>query len=70
MCSSDLRNIALLVQPFMPESTGKILDQLVIPADQRSFAFTGSRGQLHAGVQLPKPSGIFPRFVEEEQGAA
>ncbi len=68
--AETIRNVALLVQPFMPESAGKILDQLVVPQEQRTFAFVGPRGQLHSDVQLPKPSGIFPRFVEEEQGAA
>src|SRR6202142_2550371 len=37
-----LRQVAILCQPFMPESAGKLLDLLAIPADRRGFAAFGA----------------------------
>jgi methionyl-tRNA synthetase len=57
-----VRRLAILAQPFMPESCGKLLDQLAVPADKRQFASLGE--PLAGGKALPKPMGVFPRFVE------
>jgi methionyl-tRNA synthetase len=66
-----LRHLAIILQPFMPDSTAKILDQLAVPETARTFAFL-NRGEsltdensLEPGTPLPKPEGVFPRFVEE-----
>jgi methionyl-tRNA synthetase len=59
-----MRPVATVLQPFMPGSMGKLLDQLGVPADGRDFAALG--GALAAGTVLPAPQGIFPRFVEAE----
>ncbi|MEQ8654239.1 MAG: methionine--tRNA ligase [Kiloniellales bacterium] len=59
-----LRMIALLVQPVMPTSAAKLLDQLSVPAEERTFSHF-NKG-LKSGIELPKPKGIFPRYVEEE----
>jgi methionyl-tRNA synthetase len=58
-----LRQLAILIQPFMPGSMGKLLDQLAVPADARDFAALAK--PLQPGAALPAPAGIFPRFVEE-----
>ena len=63
--AETIRCVALLVQPFMPDSMGKMLDQLSVPQDQRSFDTLNAAGALKAGTPLPTPSGIFPRYVEE-----
>ena len=42
-----------------------MLDQLAVPADARTFAALGEEGALKAGTALPKPEGVFPRYVEE-----
>ena len=39
------------------------LDQLGVPADLRDIA--GLASPLPAGLVLPAPAGVFPRFVEE-----
>ncbi|MDP1909928.1 MAG: class I tRNA ligase family protein, partial [Hyphomicrobium sp.] len=65
--AETIRRVTLLAQPFMPDSTGKILDQLAVPADARAFA-TFDR-ELAAGTELPKPQGVFPRFVEPAAAA-
>lgn len=60
-----MRQIAILVQPIMPDSAAKLLDQLKIPVDQRSFEFLGSKHRLKSGVRIDKPEGVFPRFQEK-----
>jgi methionyl-tRNA synthetase len=58
-----LRRLAILIQPFMPGSMAKMLDQLAVPEDARSFAALDRA--LVSGIKLPAPVGVFPRFVEE-----
>jgi methionyl-tRNA synthetase len=55
-----VRIAALLVQPVMPESAGKLLDLLGQPAEQRTFSAIGTR--LAPGTALPPPTGVFPRY--------
>ncbi len=57
-----LRQVATVLQPFMPDSMGRLLDQLGVPAAARSFAALAV--PLEEGVSLPPPRGIFPRHVE------
>jgi len=54
-------------QPVMPDSMDRMLDQLAVPANKRAFAALDE--QLVPGTPLPKPEGVFPRFVEEDDGA-
>jgi methionyl-tRNA synthetase len=56
------RRIALLVQPVIPTSAGRLLDQLGVAPEARQFADLGVR--VAAGTPLPAPSGVFPRWVE------
>jgi methionyl-tRNA synthetase len=58
-----LRRVGLLIQPYVPQSAAKLLDLLAVAADSRSFAAFDAG--LVAGVPLPPPQAIFPRFVEE-----
>ncbi|HLN25597.1 MAG TPA: methionine--tRNA ligase [Patescibacteria group bacterium] len=62
-----IRQLAMILQPVMPDSMARMLDQLAVPADQRSFASYGER--LVPGTPLPKPEGVFPRFVDPEETA-
>jgi methionyl-tRNA synthetase len=55
-----VRIAALLVQPVMPESAGKLLDLLGQSPEQRSFASVKTR--LEPGTALPAPTGVFPRY--------
>ena len=70
-----LRVSAILLQPVIPGSMGKLLDLLGVPADRRSFAaleagdargHLGAPHRLEPGGALPAPSPIFPRYVEPE----
>ncbi len=66
--AETIRRVTLLVQPFMPDSAARILDQLAVPADQRTFAAFDR--ELAPGTALPKPQGVFPRFVEAVKAAS
>jgi methionyl-tRNA synthetase len=68
--AETIRHLALLTQPYMPEASGKILDQLAVPEDARSFASFGADHALLPGTELPKPEGVFPRYQDEEGGGA
>jgi methionyl-tRNA synthetase len=55
-----VRIAALLVQPVMPDSAGKMLDLLGQPDDRRALNAVGAR--LVPGTALPPPTGVFPRY--------
>ncbi|BBY31644.1 methionine--tRNA ligase [Mycolicibacterium sediminis] len=59
-----VRIAALLVQPVMPTSAGKLLDLLGQDGDARTFAAAATR--LTPGTELPAPQGVFPRYVLPE----
>jgi methionyl-tRNA synthetase len=61
-----IRQVAILSQPVMPTSCGQLLDLLGVDADARDFSKLGEAGRLTSGIKLPKPSGVFPRYVEKE----
>ena len=63
--AETIRHLALLVQPLMPQSAAKILDQLAVDGDDRTFAAIGPEHALETGADLPKPEGVFPRFVDD-----
>ncbi|NQY81721.1 MAG: methionine--tRNA ligase [Alphaproteobacteria bacterium] len=59
-----LRQIALILQPFMPDAMARMLDQLAVPSDQR--AFVDFAKPLVTGNPLPSPSPVFPRLTPPE----
>jgi methionyl-tRNA synthetase len=61
-----VRQIAILLQPFMPESAGKLLDLVAVATDKRDFASLGEAGRLVAGTALEAPKPVFPRYVAPE----
>ena len=66
--AETIRRVTLLVQPFMPDSTARILDQLAVPPEKRVFA--AFHQELVSGTALPPPQGVFPRFIEPAAPAA
>jgi len=66
--AETVRQISILLQPFMPESAGKLLDLLGVPADRRDFTALGATGRLQAGTPIDKPTPVFPRYVAPEEG--
>jgi methionyl-tRNA synthetase len=59
-----IRQIAILAQFVMPESSAKLLDSLGIPKGARDFAALGGATRVKPGVALPAPTPVFPRYVE------
>ena len=58
-----IRAISTVLQPFMPGSMGRMLDQLAVPEEARSLA--ALEAPLPGGIVLPAPAGVFPRYVEK-----
>jgi len=58
--AETIRQLAILIQPIMPESASKILDQLSV--ENRGFDQLGEAGRLAVGSLIPKPTGVFPRL--------
>jgi methionyl-tRNA synthetase len=67
--AETIRQIAILVQPFMPGSAAKLLDLLAIPTAERNFAALGGDRRIAGGISLPPPGPIFPRYVDSEASA-
>ena len=63
-----IRRIAMMTQPFMPDASAAILDQVAVAEDKRSFADLDTL--LVAGTPLPAPQGVFPRHIETEEAAS
>ncbi len=63
-----IRQIAILAQPFMPDSSGKFLDLLGVPADERAtFARLGGGHRTCPAVRrCRRRHRSFPRYVEPE----
>ncbi len=63
----SIRQIALVLQPYMPDSCARMLDQLAIPVDRRTFEFMDAAHALVCGTPLPRPEGVFPRLSDEAE---
>src|SRR4249920_3202474 len=61
-----LRQVAILAQPFVPASAAKLLDLLAIKLDERDFDALKPPARIMAGLTLPPPGPVFPRYVEAE----
>ena len=57
-----IRVVATLLQPVMPDSMRRMLDQLGVAPEARTFAALAT--PLTDGQSLPPPQGVFPRYVE------
>lgn len=64
-----IRCITIAVQPVMPGSSAKILDQLKVPETERLFAHIAGDYALKPGTAIDKPEGVFPRLHQEEEAA-
>ena len=65
--AESIRCIAIMLQPFTPDAASKLLTQLAISQNKRSFKYliSGQGGELVSGDLLPKPEGVFPRLVAD-----
>ena len=62
-----IRQVAILCQPFMPDSSARLLDSLSVAEEARQFDQLGSAGRLASGADIAKPQPVFPRYVEPEE---
>lgn len=62
--AETVRRVAILTQPFMPDASARLLDLVAVPGDRRAFADLDA--PLAPGTALPKPQGVFPRYVEAD----
>ena len=67
--AETIRYLALLMQPYVPDSAARMLDQLAVPPTQRTFVCLSPNHALRPGTALPKPEGIFPRYALEDEGS-
>jgi methionyl-tRNA synthetase len=58
----SIRYIGIFLQPFVPDSASKILDQLDMDQNNRTFAHLSRSYAIQSGKVLLQPSGIFPRI--------
>jgi methionyl-tRNA synthetase len=65
--AETIRHLAILTQPFIPGAASKLLDQLAVPEAARRFAALET-APLIPRTPLPKPAGVFPRFLEAPAG--
>ncbi|GMI44458.1 hypothetical protein TrCOL_g1796 [Triparma columacea] len=58
-----IRRVTIAFQPVMPESTGKILDQMAVPEEDRMMKDIANDDKVvPEGTSIPKPQGVFPRI--------
>ena len=61
-----IRNIGILIQPFIPTSADKLLSQLGISDSERQFECLGEQFRIKSGTKIEQPQGLFPRIQEEK----
>ena len=59
--ADTIRTLATVLQPFMPATMARLLDQLGVPETQRTLIALGTP---MSSAPLPPPTGLFPRWVE------
>ena len=67
-----LRIVAVLISPFMPNTTPRIWEQLGLTGDLASFRLADAQkwGALPAGTKVTAPVALFPRIEEKEEAEA
>jgi methionyl-tRNA synthetase len=67
-----IRVIGVLIQPIMPGSAARILDQLALSPAERGFhtITRETAWPIAPGTPLPVPKGVFPRIEVAASGAA
>jgi methionyl-tRNA synthetase len=60
--ADTVRRIAIPMLAFVPASAARLLDQLAVPADQRTLSAALKANSLLANTDLPAPQGVFARL--------
>ncbi|MBM85768.1 MAG: methionine--tRNA ligase [Rhodospirillaceae bacterium] len=59
-----IRYLAILMQPIVPTSAGRMLDQLGVGIGARDFRCLTEAHRLSPGIKLTKPTPVFPKYTE------
>ncbi|WP_137153631.1 methionine--tRNA ligase [Rhizobium sp. FKL33] len=57
-----VRQIAVMLQPYVPASAEKLLDLFGDSVTSRDFASLGANGRVKSGVTIAPPTGVFPKY--------
>lgn len=68
--AETIRCLGIAIQPIMPQSAAKLLDQVAAAEEDRTYAHIAPAHALKAGVELPVPTGVFPRIQADEEKVA
>ncbi|WP_449395825.1 methionine--tRNA ligase [Devosia riboflavina] len=60
--ADTVRRIAIPMLAFVPASAARLLDQLAVPADQRTLSAALNANSLLTNTDLPVPQGVFARL--------
>jgi methionyl-tRNA synthetase len=60
--ADTVRRLAIPMQAFVPASAARLLDQLAVPANERTLEAAGKANSLLANSELPAPQGVFARL--------
>ena len=60
--ADTVRRLAIPMQAFVPASAARLLDQLAVPANERSLVDAARANSLLANSELPAPQGVFARL--------
>ncbi|MBI2552580.1 methionine--tRNA ligase [Candidatus Uhrbacteria bacterium] len=63
--AENLRHIAWMLLPFMPETAGKIFEQLGVPREtsERTYEQAKEWGGLKSGTKIERGDSLFPRLI-------
>ena len=64
-----IRQVSILVQPFMPQAAAALLDQLKIAPENRGFDKLAGTRRDDLPVTIEKPQAVFPRYFEPDSEA-
>ncbi|KFL32571.1 methionine--tRNA ligase [Devosia riboflavina] len=60
--ADTVRRIAIPMLAFVPASAARLLDQLAVPADERTLSAALNANSLLTNTDLPVPQGVFARL--------
>ncbi len=68
--AETVRCLGIMLQPVMPSSCERLLDQVGVDKDQRQFAHISADYALAPGYEIEKPEGVFPRIQVDEDASS
>ncbi|MBL1242057.1 MAG: methionine--tRNA ligase [OCS116 cluster bacterium] len=61
-----IRQVAIMAQPYIPNGAVKFLDMLSVDVNKRQFEHLSKDNWLRAGLDINKPSPVFPRYIDDK----